>query len=684
MPAGNTHLPWILTTWRPAPTVSLRSMGGNHLTSQCEHMAPIATRFVSVTVLTLCRNEHYRRSPNCPFFLLIDQYQQAPAKKTTKAKGARTSKASRLSTQSVSTVISEAPSTLEQPAENDDSVLTTTSVMTAGGTKRGKAKKATTAKGKKTKSKKDEPVEVLEDPPEEEEIPPPPPPKPTRGRKRASDSVEDSVLTNAEAPAPKKRATRAPRGKAADISVVEPQQDQDMAEVETAPATKTKGKKARTSTAKNARKLSSASVVSTSTVQNEDLPEDEELDRQLQADMDRPLSDDEGIAADSDSERKKAPAKTKGKKTTKKSAAASKEPMSEDHAMFDVTPLEIDDAEISAELQELSEKVAAEEQETLEVPKKGRKAGTRKASKQTKTKKAEQAAAVPEPKPEPEIEPAAEHDTMVEDAPSRVPEPAEQHDISVASNATVLKSSTTVAPAPKKRGRPKKNSTQAQAVAAVPVVEETKPEPVPELAQEADYADPLEKSATPPRASLTKKGPKKKSLPPPPAPDDELQAPATPRPMISPAPAARQPAISPSQSPQASDAENEPPSSKPSNTANSSRIAPLPVAATPGRSSPSKRNANVLSGLQSNQPWTPADIDLIFENLERDNALPASNLRKGVQLTSPEQRMTVEEWIYHNAELAEQQLKAECEAMVSKFESEGGRAMRSLEELVVE
>jgi len=59
-------------------------------------------------------------------------------------------------------------------------------------------------------------------------------------------------------------------------------------------------------------------------------------------------------------------------------------------------------------------------------------------------------------------------------------------------------------------------------------------------------------------------------------------------------------------------------------------------------------------------------------------------LRRGGQLTTPEKNMSVEEWIYHNAGQAEQRLKHECEAMVSAFEREGTRAMRVLEEVVVD
>ncbi len=52
---------------------------------------------------------------------------------------------------------------------------------------------------------------------------------------------------------------------------------------------------------------------------------------------------------------------------------------------------------------------------------------------------------------------------------------------------------------------------------------------------------------------------------------------------------------------------------------------------------------------------------------------------KNGELTSPEKRMTVEEWIQHNAAMAEEKLRGECERMVGVFEREGGRAMQALE-----
>lgn len=52
---------------------------------------------------------------------------------------------------------------------------------------------------------------------------------------------------------------------------------------------------------------------------------------------------------------------------------------------------------------------------------------------------------------------------------------------------------------------------------------------------------------------------------------------------------------------------------------------------------------------------------------------------KNRDLTSPEKKMTVEEWIKYNAEVAEDKLRGECERIVGLFEREGARAMQALE-----
>ncbi|KAI0458592.1 hypothetical protein F5B21DRAFT_398802 [Xylaria acuta] len=520
-------------------------------------------------------DEHYRRSPECPFFILINQYKTAaPAKKKGRTKAARSSKAQRLSTQSVATAASDATSLLEHPADHDDSVLTTTSVMTQGSTKRPRAKKATASKGKKSRAKKEEVVEVLEDPPEDvqPEYQEQPPrieteevaPKPSRGRKRTSAAVEDSALTTAEGPAPKKRATR---GRVASTKAEKPNTD---------------------------------------------------------------------------------------------------------HAMFDPVPPGADDATIDAELRALEAEMEAEPEQTLQVPKKGRQAGTRKASKQTTKRTKTKAPIEPTPEPEPIVDP--EMDKLAED-----------HNTSTVSDGTIVRTSLSSTVVPKKRGRPSKKSLLAQAEAQQEAPAQPSPEPEAEI-EDANVAE-SEPAPTVPQkvAKVTKilPPPQDKSLPPPPPESEDMEPPATPKAMVSPAPAAGQAAVSPSQSPQSSDAENQPPSSKPSNTAKSARIALAPMAATPAQASPSKRN--IFAGLQSTQAWTAVDVERIFDDLDKENSLSTGRfLKSGMDLTSPEKQMTVEEWIYRNAEQAEKQLKHECEAIVMAFEREGTRAMQVLEGIVVE
>ncbi|KAI1497236.1 hypothetical protein F5X99DRAFT_28714 [Biscogniauxia marginata] len=625
-------------------------------------------------------DEHYRRSPDCQFFNLINHYRSIPGKKRGRAKGARTSKASRVSGQSIATVASDVTSLLDQPAELEDSVITTTSVMTQGGTKRGRAKKGTAAKGKKTRARKDEAVEVLEDPPEPQEDAHPPP-KPTRGRKRASDSIEDSVLTAAEAPAPKKRAGRGRRSNTVDTSIIDQQPNADMTDEEPASLPKARGRgKAKTkSNTRNTRIVSAASTVSTTSVATEDehMMDDDELDRQLQADMDRPLSDDESIAADSDSGRRSDPTRPKSNNAATSSSPKQEEPRS-DHAMFDPAPPEVDETVVDTELKALEAEMETEAVEQLQVPKKGRKAGPRKASKQTK--KAKEKAPV-EPAPGPEPTPAIEAEAF--------DELADGHDISINSDGTVVRNSlSSTASAPRKRGRPSKKamaakalSTRAESVEVEPVANSSKIERI-------DFANHASEPILPSKGDLdfsakeSSPPPQDKFSPPPPD-SDELGAPSTPKAAVSPAPSAKQATVSPSQSPQSSDAENRPPSSRPSNTTNSSRIALAPVAATPVHSSPSKRN--VFAGLESSQPWSGVDLDMIFEDLDKENAASSAKfLKSGADLTSPEKRMTVEEWVYYNAEQAEKKLKHECEAMVTSFEKEGTRAMQTLEGLVVE
>ncbi|KAK2004397.1 AT hook domain-containing protein [Colletotrichum falcatum] len=681
-------------------------------------------------------DEHFNRSPSCPYFALVDQY---AATRKPKGKGARGSKtASRLSVQSVATAASDITSMTDVAAEYDDSVLTTTSTM--AGKKGARAKKASTAtKGRKTKAKKDEPVEVVENQAmQQEEIPPPPPPKPARGRKRTSDEVDESALTVSEAPAPKKRTARG-RGKAtADNSIIE-QSQQDISIMDAPrPAKAPKGRKtANACGTKGTRKASGTSVRSASSAASSRaapgaFPEDDddEITRQLEADLERPLTDDEDIMQDSDSERKKVPAP---KPKTKKSrgghgTTASPEP-SETHEMFDAEPYVANEDDVDEEMKQLEAEMTIDEPEVLEVPKKGRKAaGTRKVSKQTKAQKAKAVKAPIEEDVEPPAEPAQmeEADAMEEDE---------------LSTATVITKPARTSTG-KKRGRPSKaslasrasleNAGKAEEVEIVEPEAEGQAEPKTEAETEsaetsvrqsfasarqtpapADQQDELgdepeepeeaeeeleeerepeveqEAESEPELEPTPRSAPKESSPAPPLSPIITSSArhslqhqDGTTR--ISPAQSARQAAVSPSPSPQSSDAENQPPSSRPSSTSQK-RVTYAPVSSTPARpSSPCKRKT--LASLQSATPWSPVDIDLIFGSPEKsDKRNPVDRLlHKGSELTSPEKRMTVEEWIHHNADQAEAKLRQECEAMVSKFESEGSKAMNVLEGLIVD
>jgi len=258
--------------------------------------------------LTNCgRDEHFNRSPDCAFFTLINNYKQDPVTKKTKSK--RVSKASRLSTQSALTVDSEAPSHTDFPAEEDDSIITTaTNSTSVQGKKITKAKKSTMGKGKKSRAKTSDAVEVVASPEPEDgaiDVKVDLPTKTTKSRKRKSENVTGLASEEVQAPPAKRRGTRTTGSILAEESIV------------TEDIPKPAGRKGR------------ASKVS---LRAPALDEDE-LDRALEADLERPISDDEP-------ERMMPP---------KKPARQSKIPNT-DHAMFSTEPIEVDEAAIDAEL----------------------------------------------------------------------------------------------------------------------------------------------------------------------------------------------------------------------------------------------------------------------------------------------------------------------------------------------
>ncbi|KAG5959511.1 hypothetical protein E4U57_000606 [Claviceps arundinis] len=685
-------------------------------------------------------DEHYSRSPNCSFFALLKQF-GGVNKKGTREKAARGSKASRLSTQSVATAASEIASVADTTAETEDSILTTTSVLSRGVKKPvGRKKKAATKKiGSKTSKKSQVDEEREEIDPEDEqgrdnesdgELPlQPKPTRAARGKKRTSDAVEDSVVFLSEAPASKRRAAASNDTFQMDSSAVSPEDNRSIINP------KATGRTRGGSSAKSSLK-SSASLASLRAAP-EYFADDDEIDRQLEADLDRFTTDDE-ITHDSESERR-----AREYKSNKTKSIASK---SQDYTMLNPEEVEVDDEALDEDLRQLqAEMEISEPQQEVQVPKKGRKAGTtRKVSKQTKATgakvpmKAKGKTKAPSPspssspspspslsaslssspppdldlEPKPEVEPEAEPESEPESemAQSLTDEEQDQSPIGNASVATKTRETTPSPPAKKPRGRPAKSSVSNTSNLAdgraqkgpgrppkVPVARSSPPldspapvsEQLDELESEIDeQGEEVDLGTTPDHRRSPSAAARHSTSPAPRVSRSRLSAepPSTPAHTISPAPSARQPVLSPSPSPQSSDAENQPPSSVLAST-NTGRVVLAPIVTTPVHNSPTRRNV-LGAGLQSHNPWTAIDLDAVtatpgLRMTDKENVI-SSLLRQGPELTSPEREMTVEEWIQFNAEEAEKKLKNECEALVMRFEREGTRAMNVLEGLPVE
>ena len=164
-------------------------------------------------------------------------------------------------------------------------------------------------------------------------------------------------------------------------------------------------------------------------------------------------------------------------------------------------------------------------------------------------------------------------------------------------------------------------------------------------------------------------------------------------PLRSPSPRAQAPSIHETPkmvaSPQSSDAENQPPSSRPSalrppliaHTPSKTQTARIPLAAITPIASPSKRST---SRLQSTFTWEPIDFEKIFNPspAAKENIFggAVNSIQKG--LSSPEKKLTVEEWIQWNAKQGEERLREDCERLVGQFEGEGVRALKTLEGII--
>lgn len=114
------------------------------------------------------------------------------------------------------------------------------------------------------------------------------------------------------------------------------------------------------------------------------------------------------------------------------------------------------------------------------------------------------------------------------------------------------------------------------------------------------------------------------------------------------------------------------------------RTTRVPLAAQTPNRSPTRMSPHKLGTLKAAQPWTATDIETVFfPSAElgggQENTSGAGVAQKlaelGGQLSSPEKRMTVEEWVRFQALKGEERLREECERMVWLFEREGTRAL---------
>ncbi|KAJ4858649.1 inhibitor of apoptosis domain-containing protein [Trichoderma breve] len=634
-------------------------------------------------------DEHYNRSPDCPFFSLISQY-RALGKGSGRGKASRNSASS---VQSYGTAAADISNASDVSVGPEDSLLTTASSASQLDMKKPRAKKGAAAKAGRKKIQKDDQSELDQSSQMEEETQRP---KARRGKKRPSDAVEDPVLSSTDGPISKKRASRTPS--VGSIDGVH-EYDSEATDISRASYKKNAAQPPSKRGRKGAPKLISHASMASLRARG-GIPDDDEIERELEADLNRQFTDDEEISYDSDLLRNK--------------------PRSPEYAMFDPAVPEPAQDELDDELKALQAEMEVDEAERPPKPKRGRKAESQQEEEGVgsadisagstaagKRGRGRPRASLGSQDESATLDVAESSQQSIKRGPGRPPSrlslasllSAETGDAPSAnapikrargrpSNASLLslestgsdedilaapapapkpveKSKDALAPGKRGRGRPAK-----KVVEAIPV------EPV-ETEAEDDFVEAQESVEEPMR--LPRQSPVRAIFSPRGA--AVSLASGTPSKLLSPVPSARQAVLSPSQSPQSSDAENQPPS----NLTAAKRLVLAPKASTPTHGSPSKRN--VMAGVRSTTPWVTASLEAIFETpLEspgKENEVDRF-LKRGKELTSPERRMTVEEWIYFNAAEAEKKLKFECESLVNRFEMEGTRAIKVLEGLEVD
>lgn len=752
---------------------------------------------ILVLVLMSDSDEHQRRSPDCVFFALST----AAKPRAGRSKKGRASKASRVSTQSNFTTISEGVSVADTDVHGDDSTMSVVQPPKAAKSGKG-AKKGTKAKKPVVKSTRqankamDEGTQVassfLEPEDDDFEVKVETAPTQNKGnKKRKSDGIS---TTNEMSNHPethdqeqvqeqeqelqdqprKRRATRT-RGSLAqtrNAPSLPPQedhhkQDAHLSDVEAAPRPvlsqgQKKGKGGTKRGSSKVRKASAASTASKAFLRAT-IPPDQEIEAALEAELDRPLTDEEGDAEPSAVKEPKGRRLTRTKPDSRK-ATASVAPtrrttrastvMVDDSTMQDIYPSLPDPAEETHVPTPKKHKDAAlvhdspEQSSPSGYPRKEEKRNS--SEQQSENNK--------EPENSEEAVAAAAEDKMhdatsiiepqqsksrqasrqkparkarVSDLPSSFESmdlaseinssmsgmQTAQDDSGHETDASVMKQArakrgSKKAPAKKRKGGKKaalisrniEEIVQHIVDDGLPEEQGTNISPVDDHtgSVEAVYVEVEEpKKQRKPSRAVAKSGKTKKT---PPEPEVFAQeGPAAPlidqpstlaeaeiaRP--SPQPLSSIPRPAPSR--QSSDAENQPPSSRPSKfrpplsmqSPSESEFIRVPLAVTTPVSSPSRNN---LSKLQTTFPWTAIELEHIFEGTptaDKENTpftFGEAGRNTEMLLTSPEKNMTVEQWVQFNAQRGEEKLRNECERLVGKFEHQGVRALRVLEGIV--
>jgi hypothetical protein len=638
--------------------------------------------------------EHRRREPDCLFFALMDRY------KSTRRKGGRgrastASKSSRLSTQSVQSTFSEAPSLMSlgdagPQLDVEDSIALDTTISSDA----GKGRKKTTKSKKKTTSRQPsvEPAvqyPILQDPPQTEddiyEVP-----------------VDDEPMSVIEQPKPKR--TRKPKN-AQDSTIT----DDSMAE----PAPKpTRGRKKA--------KEPSPPPVETSLDES-----------QLQAELQDAAED--AIVAES--------LPQNSGRGFKRTSDGIEKPLTFEDENTDEQPTKVKKAAKSTKTKK-TKKAAKDTQD--EVEESIAIAQTEDKPKRTRSKKTKKAEPVPEPEAEPEAvaEPAVE--TQIESIyPTGAEQEQELEQEAFERNFEVADSDA---------GLEDQVQDEAQQQLEEEEFDQENLEPTagadidlePEHNQTLDHHEPQEEDVldedfdnienVEPEEEVVddfvdnqvdeEEEEQPASIAPTPA-ADEFEP--TPTPEVKRHSAASMSSVRRSviqranseefeasahstprsaRSPQQSDAENQPPSSSVHAPPTAQKVASalsavnpaiqpkeifasptkttrVPLAASTPNRSPTRRSPSKFGRLTSTTSWEPVDLESIFfpdsEN-ETGDADDVFNklLEVGGALTSQEKKMTVEEWVRSRAELGESKLKNECERMVMLFEKEGNRGLAAL------